>query len=624
MSNSTYVFPTVVINFVTYTAKRWGQFPSISYSNGATAGSEVVTVDSDLNIDVQIEDGVSTNAQIKAAIDATAGSATGLSAGDLVGVSIAGGHTADANVTVKNAFLSGGTDAAAARLTIGHLVYTAVNPGVAGNNIRVKYTSGGSLSVSVSSNDITVQLKNDGSSTNALIRAAIIASMPASALVTTASDGLALSFVPTTAMAPSFLNLSGGIDDVAASVTLQDLTFTSTTTGPSSNDNTITYTTGGTAGSEVVTVDVDGNVSIQIENGVSTATEIKTACDDEPAMGGTQASGTITVTSYSDMIAVSAEAATGTVTIADWANLMAGGLLTITIHGVGLDANGGGNDWSLGANADDAASNLATAINNNTGILLVTGNAVGSVVTITANTPGTAGNSITLATTDAANAPVSGPTLTGGVDAVSSATITVGATTLTEGTDFDAEVSNDQTATNIAAAIDPLSNVHASAALNVVTVTADAYSTSGNSIAFSKTGSGASISGSGFLAGGLNGFEVAVVSGTGSDAQSTVNGEEMDGAVGPNFLSFYSDNTITALTSSFVYFPFNNVMRNFNVYNDETSGTKSVIFSFDGTNISGEILPTENAQLYDINQSGVFLKYGTGAPAYRVFATGPR
>lgn len=117
---------------------------------------------------------------------------------------------------------------------------------------------------------------------------------------------------------------------------------------------------------------------------------------------------------------------------------------------------------------------------------------------------------------------------------------------------------------------------------------------------------------------------LVVTGGHNSDTVTTTTLTSLTGAVGPNDLSFYVDNTITALTASFVFFPFNNVMRNLHVYNDETSGSKSIVFSFDGTNVSGQILPTEEAQLFDINASGIFLKYGSGAPVYRVFATGPR
>lgn len=93
-----YTFPTVVINNVTYTAKRWGQFPTISYTAGATAGQEVVTVASDLsNINVQIADGVSTNTQINNAIANAKGAAVeSLYASDLVSVAITSGHESDA------------------------------------------------------------------------------------------------------------------------------------------------------------------------------------------------------------------------------------------------------------------------------------------------------------------------------------------------------------------------------------------------------------------------------------------------------------------------------------------------------------------------------------------------
>lgn len=64
----------------------------------------------------------------------------------------------------------------------------------------------------------------------------------------------------------------------AASVIIQDLTYTADAAGVGGNEISITYTGGGTAGSEVVTV--DGNaISVQIQSGVSTATQVKTAVD---------------------------------------------------------------------------------------------------------------------------------------------------------------------------------------------------------------------------------------------------------------------------------------------------------------------------------------------------------
>ena len=65
---------------------------------------------------------------------------------------------------------------------------------------------------------------------------------------------------------------------VAASRVIQDLTYTADNVGSNGNLITITYTGGGTAGAEVVTV-VGNAISVQIESGVSTALQIKTAVD---------------------------------------------------------------------------------------------------------------------------------------------------------------------------------------------------------------------------------------------------------------------------------------------------------------------------------------------------------
>lgn len=63
-----------------------------------------------------------------------------------------------------------------------------------------------------------------------------------------------------------------------AKIVVQDLTYTAVSPGPDGNFVSIRYTGGGTAGSEVVTV-VGTSISIQIQSGVSTATQIKTRFD---------------------------------------------------------------------------------------------------------------------------------------------------------------------------------------------------------------------------------------------------------------------------------------------------------------------------------------------------------
>lgn len=67
----------------------------------------------------------------------------------------------------------------------------------------------------------------------------------------------------------------------AATLTEQDLTFTVNALSSDGNSVTLEYTTGGTAGSEVVS-NVGLAFSVQIQSGVSTATQIKTALDAYP------------------------------------------------------------------------------------------------------------------------------------------------------------------------------------------------------------------------------------------------------------------------------------------------------------------------------------------------------
>ncbi len=68
---------------------------------------------------------------------------------------------------------------------------------------------------------------------------------------------------------------------VSASLTMQDLTFTFNQPQAFNNSFTVEFTSGGTAGSEVVSVSGFA-ITIQIESGVSTATQIKAACDASP------------------------------------------------------------------------------------------------------------------------------------------------------------------------------------------------------------------------------------------------------------------------------------------------------------------------------------------------------
>lgn len=71
--------------------------------------------------------------------------------------------------------------------------------------------------------------------------------------------------------------------ETAASLVVQDLTYTAVADlGQDGNSITIAYAAGGTAGAEAVTV-VGNAISVSIEDGVSTATQVKAAIDASAA-----------------------------------------------------------------------------------------------------------------------------------------------------------------------------------------------------------------------------------------------------------------------------------------------------------------------------------------------------
>lgn len=286
-------FPTVTIQGVVYTATQFGKFPSISYVNGGTAGSEVVTIDPNFNIFIQIQAGTSTNTQIVAALNATKGlSGTGLGAGDLVVASTSSGSTTP--LTLSLVPLSGGAVIKAASLIVGPMRVTAVTGGTGGNSIRMKFTAGatpGSEVVTVATDDITVQIA-DGVSSYAQVAAALIASGDAAALVApTAISALdaAPSYVGVGGATPNnqnaamvaslvaFTNLTGGVAATDATTpVIQGVSVVAKTTGVTANGVLITLAPGGTAGSETVAVTATGFICT-IQSGTSTPTQVAAA-----------------------------------------------------------------------------------------------------------------------------------------------------------------------------------------------------------------------------------------------------------------------------------------------------------------------------------------------------------
>jgi hypothetical protein len=290
--NEAYTYPSVVINNVTYTAKSWGQFPTITYLGGGTAGFETVTMDANFNVFVTIQDGVSTNLQIKTAILATATpDNAAVTPASLLTVAITSGHNSDVN-KATSLVLSGGTPAVKASLTLQGFNFLAASAGTSANSTRVRITSGataGSEVVTVSSQDITIQIATRSTSytpfsypqagvdfsTRKQILAAYNAVGAATALA-------AISIVPSLEKVDAistvgYTNLSGGLAAAAAAGTAQGVTATANATGSTANGVIVKFTPGATAGSEVVTDNADGSFTVQIQSGTSTELQIKTA-----------------------------------------------------------------------------------------------------------------------------------------------------------------------------------------------------------------------------------------------------------------------------------------------------------------------------------------------------------
>ncbi|MGV7234647.1 MAG: hypothetical protein ACQ9ET_00170 [Nitrosomonadaceae bacterium] len=176
-----------------------------------------------------------------------------------------------------------------------------------------------------------------------------------------------------------------------------------------------------------------------------------------------------------------------------------------------------GVDWDdQGTSALNAAA-VKDAINGIPALSSVlTATVLGSIITVTSNTTGPAGNLITLATGADGGTPsmvVSGPFLTGGDESdYLGDIIEIGGTTLTEGVDWTKDVDSSVSALNLRTAINANPTISAlvvaTSVGTVITLTAVAVDATGNSISMGivqDNGSpSVSLSG-GFLTGGDNG-----------------------------------------------------------------------------------------------------------------------
>jgi hypothetical protein len=206
-----------------------GNAVTVSYTNG---GSIVVSVIGNA-VSVQIVSGTSTAAQVLAAINASAAALAVISA-SLTGAANAA-QTAPATIT-----LSGGT-------------ITLVTPD---DNMQLVFegsTTGSTLSTLGANTDITYTSVLSGLLGDT-VHVSYITGGTAGAEVVTA--------LPST-------------------LVFQDITYTSVALGGPGNLANITYTSGGVAGAEVVTV-YGNSIRVQIASGVSTATQVLAAINASP------------------------------------------------------------------------------------------------------------------------------------------------------------------------------------------------------------------------------------------------------------------------------------------------------------------------------------------------------
>lgn len=486
-----HTFASAVIQDLTYTETQNGLGVTITYRSGGTAGAETVSVSPSRLITVAIESTVSTATQIKAAVDANP------EAHALVTVTVSGTGS-NAQKTCVLATTASGAAAVKASKSFGGLTLTALTAGTAGNSTRFKFVTG-TLACSVASADITITFPV-GTSASAI--AAKVNSTGAAAALVVADGGP--SDHPLLSQASGFTALAGGAAAVAGSKIVQDLTYAYNLTGTAGNGSTVSYTTGATAGAEAVSGSTSA-VVVQIENGVSTATQIKTALDASTKVAGVATcSGTITFGSPSNG---------ATIVFTD---LPTDGTKTFTKAA------------SAGTNAFSTIAELTSLIDATTD-LSATDN--GTVITVVVATKGSAMNSATITGTS-------------------------------------------------------------------------------SYVALSRT-----------FSGGRDGLNVTV-SGTGSTAQKTVNAQVTSGAIGFGCSdAFYVDQSVTALTSSFVIVPITFTPPNMLIiHNDETSGAKQVVGSFDGISTHFTLNFGETLSLDKPTSRAIYLKYGSAAPAYRLMA----
>lgn len=117
-------------------------------------------------------------------------------------------------------------------------------------------------------------------------------------------------------------------------------------------------------------------------------------------------------------------------------------------------------------------------------------------------------------------------------------------------------------------------------------------------------------------------YVLAEATGTGAELAAVAGPSAATGGVGDPVDYYIRNNSDQALTNSFVAFYLPITAKRLEITNDETTGTKTVIVSFNGEDVDVTLTYGQSAEYAkeDTYFRVVWLKYGVGAPAYRLRA----
>lgn len=259
-----------------------------------TAGSEQVSV-VDGELFIQVRSGSSTAAQVIAAINGQVGAQFSAAAVGTVTGAVLGSVTSG---VIANGVLRASAGSA------NSIQLTALSQGTS-SNVTVQIVDGGtagSETVSLAAGVLTITVASGTSTANQIISAINAQS--------TAFSATLLSGVGTAAITSGNYQTSAGTNSSNArnfaltSGQIGGITVGAKNTGPGFNDVTVRFTSGGSAGSETVTYDSTNKIlTVQLEDGVSTATQIASAINAQSSLfsatltSGTQTGGILSASS---------------------------------------------------------------------------------------------------------------------------------------------------------------------------------------------------------------------------------------------------------------------------------------------------------------------------------------